>query len=146
MPENGPGSVAATAPTPEAGHSCGTTMPAKSGQISTAFSGHPSTQLQHALRYPRAAHKQQTCAQIITLCVTLPPHTPPRHLAAKSVSCLPPAARGLAGFDHFQSPVTCSRSYRTVRYMPPKNWETFDQSTLLRLKINCHKSIKTEIT
>ena len=73
MPENGPGSVAATAPTSEAGHSCGTTMPAKSGQISTAFSGHPSTQLKHALRYPRAAHKQQTCAETITLCVTLPP-------------------------------------------------------------------------
>lgn len=102
MPENGPGSVAATAPTPEAGHSCGTTMPAKSGQISMAFSGHPSTQLQHPLCYPRAARKQQTCAEAITLCFTLLPPPPPfRHLAVKSVSCLPPVTCGLAGFDHF---------------------------------------------
>lgn len=63
MPENGPGPAAATAPVPEAGHSCGTTMTAKSGQISTAFSGHPPTQLQRPLCYPRAAHKQQTHAE-----------------------------------------------------------------------------------
>lgn len=67
MPENVAGSVAARAPTPEAGLSCGTTVLAKSGQISPAFSGHPSTQLQHPPCYPRAAHKQQTRAETITL-------------------------------------------------------------------------------
>lgn len=75
MPEKGPGSVAAAAPMPEAGHSCGTAVPAKAEHISAAFSGHPSTQLQQPPRYPRAAHKQQTCTETITLCVTVLPPT-----------------------------------------------------------------------
>lgn len=143
MPENGPGSVAATAPTPEAGHSCGTTMPAKSGQISMAFSGHPSTQLQHPLCYPRAARKQQTCAEAVTLCVTLffspasdtlqrnqclashQPHVDLQDLTTSSLLSHAHAPTGLSD--------TC----------PRKTWRHL---TLLRLKLNCHKSLKTENT
>lgn len=75
MPEKGPGSVAAATPMPEARHSRGTAVPAKAEHISAAFSGHPSTQLQQPPRYPRAAHKQQTCTETITLCVTVLPPT-----------------------------------------------------------------------
>lgn len=142
MPENVAGSVAARAPTPEAGHSCGTTVLAKSGQISPAFSGHPSTQLQHPPRYPRAAHKQQTCRDH-NIVGFFPPLTP-----RSKISVLPPTSHvwtcSIWPFLVSCHMLTLLQDCQV--HAPPKNWETFDQSTLLGLKINCHKSIKIENT
>lgn len=99
MFENRFGSAVATAPVPKAWHSCGTAIPAKSGQIRMAFSGHPQ-KAQQPLCYPRAAHKQQARTEAVTICVTLPLLLPFPVTPCNKPAChLPPAPRSLAGFD-----------------------------------------------
>lgn len=103
---------------------------------------HPHT-LQHPPRYPRAAHKQQTCAETLILHVTPFSFYP---LTPHSEISVPLTSWHMCTCRYWPFLVCCHMLTGLSGTHPQKPGRHWTKVHCSRLKINSSKSIKTENT